>query len=107
MNKRLYTNSEIQEKISIAAKGLSDTDLDRLCKKDHSKVTFDISAPLFLRVPSHFTVAEKADAVKDGKGVDRWTWEFEFERNGFIYAINTQWYARNDEYVQRWLSEVK
>ena len=103
MNNRLYTTSEIQEKISTAAKGLSDTDLDKLCKKDHSKSMFDISMPLFLRVPSHFTSAEKTEVLKDAKGVIRYTWDFEFERNGFVYAICTQWYARNDVYVQRWL----
>lgn len=107
MNTRLYTNTEIQERISAVAKGLSDTDLDKLCKKDHSKSTFDISLPLFLRVPSHFTPAEKTEALKDAKGVNRWTWEFEFERNGFDYGITTQWYARNDAYVQRWLSKFE
>ena len=107
MNNRLYTTSEIQEKISTVAKGLSDTDLDKLCKKDHSKAMFDISTPLFLRVPAHFTPTEKSDALKDAKGVNRWTWEFEFERNGFDYAISTQWYARNDEFVQRWLTQFE
>lgn len=107
MNKRLYTNSEIQEKISTVAKGLIDSDLDKLCKKDHSKSLFDISLPLFLRVPAHFTPTEKSEALKDGKGVIRYTWEFEFERNEFVYAISTQWYARNDEYVQRWLSKFE
>lgn len=103
MSERPYTNSEIQEKISAAAKNLSDADLDKLCKKDHSKVMFDINGPLFLRVPVHFTDAEKSAAVKDKKDQDRWTWEFEFQRNGFLYAISTQWYARNDAYVERWL----
>ncbi|OBX26884.1 hypothetical protein LX77_00673 [Gelidibacter algens] len=107
MNNRPYTNNEIQEKISAAAKNLSDADLDKLCKKDHSKVMFDINMPLFLRVPEHFTDAEKSAAVKDKKDQDRWTWEYEFKRNGFIYAISTQWYARNDEYVQRWLQKVQ
>ena len=107
MTNRLYTTAEIQEKISTVAKGLSDTDLDKLCKKDHSKSAFDISYPLFLRVPAHFTPAEKAEVLKDAKGVIRYTWEYEFERNGFIYAMSTQWYARNDEYVQRWLSKFE
>lgn len=107
MNDRLYTTSEIQEKISAVAKDLTDSELDKLCKKDHSKLMFDISTPLFLRVPAHFTPSEKAEAVKDAKGVIRWTWDHEFERNGFVYAMSTQWYARNDEYVQRWLSKVE
>ena len=107
MNKRLYSTEEIQEKISNVAKELPTADLDKLCKKDHSKLMFDISAPLFLRVPAHFTPAEKSEALKDAKGVIRWTWDYEFERNGFVYAMSTQWYARNDEFVQRWLSKFK
>ena len=103
MTERPYTNTEIQEKISATAKNLSDAELDKLCKKDHSKSTFDINFPLFLRVPEHFTANEKSAAVKDKKDQDRWTWDYEFVRNGFIYAISTQWYARNDEFVQRWL----
>ncbi len=104
MSNRLYTTPEIQEKIATVAKGLSEAELDKLCRKDHSKSTFDISSPLFLRVPAHFTPAEKAEVLKDAKGVVRYTWDHEFEHNGFVYAMSTQWYARNDEYVQRWLS---
>lgn len=106
MNKRPFTNIEIQEKISTEARKLSDADLDKLCKKDHSKMLFDINFPLFLRVPEHFTDREKSDAIKDKKDQDRYTWEFEFQRNGFAYAVSTQWYARNDEYVQRWLANL-
>ncbi|WP_051209771.1 hypothetical protein [Gelidibacter mesophilus] len=106
MNQRIYSNTEIQEKISNAIKKFSDAELDKFCKKTHSKSVFDINMPLFLKVPEHFTDKEKTDAVKDGKGVNRWTWDFEFKRNGFSYAINTQWYARNDSYVQRWLQSV-
>lgn len=107
MSNRRYTNSEIQDQISTAAKNLSDADLDKLCKKDHSKSMFDINVPLFLRVPEHFTDAEKSAAIKDKKKQERWTWDYQFERNGFIYAISTQWYARNDAYVERWLREFE
>ncbi|WP_299391713.1 hypothetical protein [uncultured Gelidibacter sp.] len=106
MSQRLYSNIEIQEKISNALQNLSDADLDKFCRKSHSKVVFDIKNPLLLKVPTHFTATEKADAIKDEKGMDRYTWDYEFERNGFLYAIHTQWHARNDAYVQRWLTEV-
>lgn len=106
MSNRPFTNSEIQEKIAIEARKLSDSDLDKFCKKEHSKLIFDINFPLFLRVPDHFTFAQKSDAVKDEKGVSRSTWRFEFKRNGFSYAVSTQWYPRNDEYVQRWLRKM-
>lgn len=106
MSQRIYSNTEIQEKISNTLKNLSDADLDKFCRKSHSKIVFDIKNPLLLKVPTHFTEAEKVNAVKDEKGVERWTWDYELERNGFLYAINTQWYSRNDVYVQGWLSKV-
>ncbi|RXJ50211.1 hypothetical protein [Gelidibacter gilvus] len=107
MSQRIYSNTEIQEKIAVAVKNLSDADLDKFLKKSNSKAVFDISTPLFLKVPEHFTETEKANALKDEKGVIRWTWDFEFARNGFAYAINTQWYARNDAYVERWLQSLE
>ena len=107
MNKRLYSTEEIQEKISNVAKELPTADLDKLCKKDYSKSTFDISLPLLLRVPAHFTPTEKSEAVKDAKGIVRYTWDYEFDRDDFLYAVSTQWYARNDEYVQRWLHQFE
>ena len=107
MSQRIYSNTEIQEKIAAAIKNLSDAEVDKFCKKSHSKTVFDISTPLFLKVPEHFTETEKANALKDEKGVNRWTWDFEFNRNGFVYAMNTQWYARNDDYVHRWLQSVE
>jgi len=45
----------------------------------------------------------EAGAVKDEGGYNRWTWKYQFNKNGFAYAISTQWYDRNDEYVQKWL----
>ena len=89
MSQRIYSNTEIQEKIAAAIKNLSDAEVDKFCKKSHSKMVFDISTPLFLKVPEHFTETEKANALKDEKGVNRWTWDFEFKRNGFAYAMNT------------------
>ncbi|MFC5194774.1 hypothetical protein ACFPH8_05485 [Bizionia hallyeonensis] len=106
-SKRIYSNSEIQEKISVSARKLSDTDLEKLCLKDYSKITFNINFPLFLKVPDHFTYAEKSIAVKDEGGMNRWTWKYEIKRNGYSYAISTQWYPRNDEFVQRWLRKFQ
>jgi hypothetical protein len=103
MSERLYTNREIEEKIALAASKLLDSDLQKLCRQDYSKIVFDINYPLLLRVPQHYTYAEKIEAVKDEAGLNRWTWKFEFHKNGYAYAITTQWYARNDEYVQKWL----
>lgn len=107
MTQRPYTNTEIQEKIAYAATKLSDADLDRFCKKTHSKTVFDINNPLFIKVPDHFTAKEKAQAVEDKKGVSRFTWDHEIKRNGFAYAITTQWYSRNDAFVARWLKSLE
>ena len=67
------------------------------------KMIFDINFPLLLKVPDNYTYSEKTEAVKDEGGINRWTWKFEFKRNGSSYAITTQWYDRNDEYVRKWL----
>lgn len=107
MSDRPFTNSEIQEKISMIAGKLSDSDLDKFCRKDHSKLIFDINFTLFLKVPDNNTYAQKSAAVKDEGGLNRWTWKYEFQRNGYSYAISTQEYARNDEYVQRWFRKVQ
>ena len=106
MSNRPFTNSEIQEKISMFARKLSDAELDKFCRKDYSKLIFDINFPLFLKVPDNYTYAQKSAAVRDVGGLNRWTWKYEFQRNGYSYAISTQWYARNDEYVQRWLRNM-
>jgi len=107
MSQRIYTNRDIQEKISLAAIKLSDVDLEKFCQKDDSKTIFDINSPLFVKVPDHYTHSQKMEAVKAVGGINRWIWKFEFKRNGFSYAISTQWYAKNDEYVQRWLHRLK
>lgn len=106
MSNRPFTNREIQEKIAVASRNLSDAEIDKFCTKQYSKLIFDINFPLFLKVPDHFTHDRKSDAVKDEQGVNRWTWKYEFKRNGFSYAMSTQWYSRNDEYVQRLLRKM-
>ncbi|MEH6536645.1 MAG: hypothetical protein V7719_09645 [Psychroserpens sp.] len=45
----------------------------------------------------------EAYIIKDHSGLNRWTWGFEFQKNRYSFAITTQGYSRNDEYVQRWL----
>ncbi len=105
MNKRIYTNKEIQEKVALAVSKLSEEEIDKLCNKDYSKLAFKINFPLLLKVPDYFTYAQKSEAVKDKGGMNRWTWKFEFKKKGYCYAITTQWYQRNDEYVKRWLSK--
>jgi phosphomevalonate kinase len=103
MSKRIYTNREIQETIANVISKFSQSDLDKYCRQDYSKMVFDINFPLILKVPDYYTYTEKSEAVKDEGGMNRWTWKFEFRKNGYTYAITTQWYARHDEDVQRWL----
>ena len=31
--------------------------------------------------------------------------KYEFKKGNFIYAISTQWYAKNDEYVKNWIEK--
>lgn len=98
----VMTNKEIQQKIAAIAKTLPTSELDALCTKDHSKRIFDISFPLLVRVPSATGELEKREIVKVSD-VNRWTWKYEFERDGYSYAVCTQWYRRNDILVHQWL----
>lgn len=74
-----------------------------LCTKQGSKKEFKTSLPLFVKVRSTADPETKRKAVQSRDGVNRWTWKFEFVRNGFSYAICTQWGLRNDQLVRRWL----
>ncbi|MCX7066221.1 MAG: hypothetical protein NTW85_00745 [Methylococcales bacterium] len=104
-SERLFSNQEIQRKISSIAKNISEDELELLCKKEESKKLFNLSIPLFIKCPKDISKELKNKVIKDAKGRNRWTWEFEFEfdRNNFIYAITTQWIQRNDIKVKEWL----
>ena len=103
MSKRLYTNRFIQEELASILKDLSEKELDKFCDADYSKTIFDNNYPLLVKVPSNYKYGDKMKAVKDHNGINRYTWKFEFQKNGYSYAMSTQWYDRNDEYVRRWL----
>jgi len=101
---RIFSNKEIQKQISSVAEFLPEDELKTLCDEHTSKEIFGISFPLFIKVNSNANQTTKKQAVKSNDGVNRWTWKFEFIRNGFAYAICTQWYPKNDQLVQQWLS---
>ncbi len=105
--KRLFTNKEIQKRISDLARNLSSNELEKLCNEQTSKNIFGISFPLFIRVPSTANQARKRSAVKSNDGVNRWTWKFEFVKEGYAYAICTQWYPKNDALVQKWIQQYE
>ena len=102
---RPYTNKEIQQKISAVARHLPLSELESLCHKSESKEVFDINFPLFVKLAATANQASKRAAVKTDDGVSRWTWKYEFERDGYIYAVCTQWYPKNDALVQDWLEQ--
>ena len=102
---RLYTNKEIQQKISKAAQHLPLGELEGLCHKEKSKNVFGINFPLFVKLPATANQMSKRAAVKTGDDVNRWTWKYELERDGYIYAVCTQWYPKNDALVQDWLEQ--
>jgi hypothetical protein len=86
---------------------ISEEKLEQLCNKKVSKEIFNIGVPLFIKCPKNISEKLKRDAVKDAKGRNRWTWDFEFERNNFLYAITTQWFQYNDIKVNEWLLNHK
>ena len=104
-SERLFENSEIQRRIVAVAKTLPTHELDRLCDLKVSKELFSLSFPLFVRVPTPTNQARRREAIKDDKGYNRWTWKFSFERDGYAYAVCTQWFLKQDAYVQSWLEE--
>jgi len=104
---RIFSNKEIQQHVSKIAQSLPEQELEMLCNENASKEIFGISFPLFVKVVSTANQATKKEAVKSSDGVNRWTWKFEFSRNGFSYAICTQWYPKNDYFVQQWLNSHK
>ena len=102
---RLYKNKEIQQKISAVAQHLPLNELESLCHKSESKEVFDINFPLFVKLPATTNQASKRAAVKTDDEVSRWTWKYEFERDGNVYAVCTQWYPRSDALVRDWLKQ--
>jgi hypothetical protein len=103
--KRLYTNKEIQQKIAAVAQHLPFNELESLCHKPKSKEVFDINFPLFVKLPATAIQASKRAAVKTDDEVSRWTWKYEFKRDGYVYAICTQWYPKSDVLVRDWLKQ--
>lgn len=102
-SRRLFSNQEIQQRISQIARSLTTEELDKLCSPYESKDIFGINFPLFIKTPKNITGASKRSLVKDEAGINRWTWKYEFEKNDFLYAITTQWYEKNDSNVKQWL----
>jgi hypothetical protein len=103
-SERLYTNKEIQEKITEKAKTLPEHDLIKLCDKEYSHEKFNNTYAIFVRVPQNASKEEKQKAIKDHNDRNRWTVKYEFSKHGYSYFITTIWYPRNDEYVRKWLN---
>ena len=100
---RLYNNTEIQELIVAKAKYFTNTELDKYLREDYSKIKFDLNYSLFIKTSADSKDEILDAAIKDHNEQNRWTWRYKFKVGDFIYAITTQWYDRNDEYVNRWL----
>lgn len=101
----VYTNKDIQTKISQACKKLDDSEIDNLCTLGYSKEVFGINFPLLIRIPANSSSEVKKDSVKASDGVSRWTWKYQFQRADNIYAISTQWYRHHDRNVYEWLKK--
>jgi len=103
---RRYSNKEIQMKISEGARSLPSAELERLCDDGISKELFGLNFPLFVRVPESASHDQRQRAIKTPDKRSRWTWKFEFSRDGYSYAICTQWYPKSDALVSRWLDGI-
>ena len=100
---RIFSNKEIQQRISLVAETLHENELKLLCDAQYSKEIFGISFPLFIKVNAVENQTTKRNIVKTNDGVGRWTWKFEFIKNGFSYGVCTQWYPKHDQAVKKWL----
>ena len=105
-NDRIYNNTEIQELIVQKAMFMSNSDLDRYCRQDYCKIKFDLNYALFIKADASLSQEKLDEMILDEKGYNRWTWKHKFQVGSFIYAITTQWYDRNDEYVKTWLNNM-
>jgi 5-methylcytosine-specific restriction endonuclease McrA len=100
---RIYTNSDIQELISNELKMCDIDILADFCKEDYSKEVFGINFCLLKKIPSNLSKTEKDKYLKD-KGIKRWSLKYLVKRDGFDYALSTQWYSKNDILVKKWLN---
>jgi hypothetical protein len=100
---RIYNNTEIQELIVNKAKNFTEEELSKYCREDYCKPKFDLNYALFVKMPVLSSEEEFDASIKDHNEQSRWTWRYKFTVGDFTYAITTQWYDRNDEYVKKWL----
>lgn len=101
---RLFNNTEIQKRISKVLNEFDQLDLDKFCDKTFSKDVFDLNFSLLVKIKKDLPLEKKKEIIKS-EGISRWTLKYPIEKNNFLYAISTQWYARNDEYVKKWLKK--
>ena len=66
-NGRLFSNKEVQQRVTAIAKSLPENELEELCNDSSSKDIFGISFPLFIRINASANQAEKKQAVKYGE----------------------------------------
>jgi hypothetical protein len=104
LSNRIFTNSQIQKELSKKLKNFEQKELDKFCDLEYSKSIFKNNTPLLIKIKKDTPIERKKEIVRDGN-VNRWTWKYEFEKGNFIYAISTQWYPKNDEYVKKWIEE--
>jgi hypothetical protein len=102
---RLYSNAQVQRLICKTAAELPFEELDRLCSKEYSRKQLGLSFPLFLRVSERSNDAQRTKAIQDSKGRNRWTWKYSFNRDGYAFAICTQWFPKHDPLVRDWLKK--
>ena len=101
---RIYSNTEIQIKLSEKLKNFQTNELEKFFNKDYCKEVFKINFPLLLKTKSNTPKERKKEMVKEN-GINRWTWKYEFEKDNYCYGICTQWFEWNDEFVKSWLNK--
>lgn len=83
-------------------------ELDKFCDKEYSKEIFNLNFSLLIKLSKDISDEKKSELIKlKLNGSNRWTLKYSIEKNNSIYAISTQWYQRNDEFVKRWLNKFE
>lgn len=101
---RIFNNTQIQKLIVGKASRLTNSELELYCDQRHCKTVFNLNYALFICAESSYSDDKLNGLILDHRGYKRWTWKHKFQVDSKVYAITTQWYDRNDEFVLKWLN---
>ncbi|WP_165733189.1 hypothetical protein [Polaribacter sp. 20A6] len=76
--RRVYTNTDIQRKISDVLRNFNENELDEFCNKEYSKELFNLSFSLLVKYHKKDSIDSKNELIKRN-GLNRWTYKYNIE----------------------------